>query len=75
MHNDPLEGLWKHRFLSPNSRVTDSAALESSRTVYISKEFTGAATDAVGGSHSVVDSGVLNSEERGWEEHPQLKRP
>ena len=34
------------------------------------KEFTGAATDAVSGSHSIIDSGVLNSEEWGWEEHP-----
>ena len=36
------------------SPVTDSAGLESSRTVYISNKFIGAAT-AVSGSHSVVD--------------------
>ena len=61
MHKDLLEGLWKHRFLSPVSRVTDSAGLESSRTVCISNKFIGAATAAVSGSHSVVDLLLLLS--------------
>lgn len=53
MHKDPLEGLWKHRFLGPNSRVSDSVGLECSRTVYVSNKFTGVATTAAHGSHFV----------------------